>query len=132
MITEEHLDDSYGYPVEQWELAKSQARTAIIECGKSESFITYQDLTREITAIHFQPDDDVFHHMLGQISSEEDACGRGMLTTLVVHKEGDKMPGTGFWKLAKRLGRNVSDRVFFWQAETKRVFEECKKHSANK
>ncbi len=127
MITEDHLDDTYGYPAPDWELAKDQARKAIIKRGKAEEFITYQDLTREITAIHFQPDAEIFHHMLGQISWEEDASGRGMLTTLVVHKDGDKMPGPGFWRLAKRLGRNVSDKVFFWQAETKRVFGDCKK-----
>ena len=126
MITERHLTDSYGYDPTDWELAKKQARSAIVKCGVNESFITYQDLTREISAIRFQPNDDIFHHMLGQISWEEDSCGRGMLTALVVHKDGDKMPGPGFWKLAKHLGRNIPDKIFFWQAEAKRIFLDCK------
>jgi len=126
MITEKHLDDTYGHPQPDWELAKKQARSTIVKCGAEERFITYQDLTHEISAIKFQPDDDIFHHLLGQISWEEDSCGRGMLTALVVHKEGDKMPGSGFWKLAKLLKRNISDKVFFWQAEAKRIFADCK------
>lgn len=126
MITEKHLDDTYGFDPKNWELAKKQARSAIVKHGANEDFITYQDLTREISAIRFQPDDDRFHHMLGQISWEEDACGRGLFTALVVHKDGDKMPGPGFWRLAKRLGRTIPDKVFFWQAEAKRIFADCK------
>ena len=47
--------------------------------------------------------------MLGEISSEEDAAGRGMLTVLVVHRAGDMQPGPGFFELAKQLGRNTSN-----------------------
>ena len=55
--------------------------------------------------------------MLGQISEEEDAAGRGMLSVLVVHKDGDKMPGPGFFTLAKKLGRDISDRDKCWSDE---------------
>ena len=39
--------------------------------------------------------------MLGEISSAEDAAGRGMLTVVVVHKAGDMQPGPGFFRAGK-------------------------------
>jgi len=35
--------------------------------------------------------------------------GRGMLSVIVVHKEGDMQPGPGFFELAGELGRDTSD-----------------------
>ena len=55
--------------------------------------------------------------MLGEISEEEDAAARGMLSVLVVHKGGDLMPGPGFFDLAASLGRNTTDRLKFWAEE---------------
>ena len=37
------------------------------------------------------------------------AAGRGMLSVIVVHKQGDMQPGPGFFELAQRLGRDTSD-----------------------
>jgi hypothetical protein len=55
--------------------------------------------------------------MLGEISTESDAQGRGMLTVLVVHGDGDMRPGPGFFQLAKKLGRDVADRDRCWSDE---------------
>ena len=35
----------------------------------------------------------------------------------VVHKEGDQRPGGGFFDLAEKLGRDISDRDLFWIEE---------------
>jgi hypothetical protein len=59
--------------------------------------------------------------MLGEISQESDAQGRGMVTVLVVHKTGDMRPGPGFIDLAKKLDRDVSDIDRCWVEEFKRV-----------
>lgn len=126
MVSQEHMNDTYGFPSHTWELAKTQARAVIRHRGARGHFITYQELTQEIRAIPFEPDSTVFHRMLGQISWEEDACGCGLLTALVIHKGSDGMPGPGFWELAKRLGRNTSDKVTCWTEEIKRVFADCK------
>jgi hypothetical protein len=77
--------------------------------------------------IYFDAHEHIYHLMLGQISSEEDAAGRGMLTALVVLKDSG-MPGDGFWDLAKRLGRNVSDKIACWVQETEFVLSHCKNH----
>ena len=38
-------------------------------------------------------------------------AGRGMLSVIVVHKVGDMQPGPGFFQLAKKLGRDTSDKT---------------------
>lgn len=56
-----------------------------------------------------------------QVSEEKDAVRGGMLSLIVVHKEGDKMPGPGFFVLAKKLGRDTSDRERCWSDELTKV-----------
>lgn len=81
----------------------------------------YSDLVAEVSAIKFHPHDQGFHHMLGEISVEESAAGRGMLSVIVVHKHGDMQPGPGFFELAKSLGHKTNDILVFWVAELKTV-----------
>ena len=83
--------------------------------------IPYSDLVRHITSIKIEAYDMRLTHMLGEISSEEDAAGRGMLTVVVVHKHGDMQPGPGFFELAKRLGRNTKDIMKCWVGELHKV-----------
>lgn len=111
----------FGYSVVDWGRAKDQARAAMIGRAKQRGMITYSDLTLAITAIAFKPDDFALADLLGEISTEEDEAGRGMLTVLVVHKHGDMEPGTGFYDLAGDLGRDTSDRLKCWVSELHRV-----------
>lgn len=68
------------------------------------------------------PDDPHLHAMLGEVSTEQDGLGKGMLSVLVVHKTGDMEPGEGFFKLAVDLGKNFTDRQQFWIEELNRVY----------
>ena len=88
--------------------------------------ISYTELVEHIKAIKLSPHDTRLAHMLGEISSEEDAAGRGMLTVLVVHKE-DVRPGDGFFELAHFLGRDVRDRDKVWITEFNRVIDYYRK-----
>ena len=83
--------------------------------------IAYSDLVSEMTSLSLQAHDPRLFHLLGQISSEEDAAGRGMLTVIVVHKVGDMQPGPGFFELAKSLGRDTGDILKCWVEELHRV-----------
>jgi molybdopterin synthase catalytic subunit len=65
-------------------------------------------LVKKIKSIKLDAHDPRLFHMLGEISSEEDTAGRGMLTVVVVHKVGDMQPGPGFFELAKHLGRDTT------------------------
>jgi hypothetical protein len=96
---------NHGFSESDWRLAKEQARAAMIKRAKLGGTMTYTDLC-----------DPRLAHFLGEISTEEDAAGRGMLTAVVVHKH-DRWPGAGFFELAQSLGRRVSDPEKVWIAE---------------
>jgi molybdopterin synthase catalytic subunit len=101
----------------------------MIERARVRGMIPYSDLVSRISAIQFQAYDQRFFHFLGEISSEEDAAGRGMLTVVVVHKHGDMQPGPGFLKLAKLLGRDTRDADACWIGELHRVHAVWSKES---
>lgn len=112
---------THGYEPGIWEKAKAEAVRELISQAKKESTITYSDLTQRIHSIAFGPRDQSFHYLLYEISKEEDAASRGLLSALVVRKE-DGLPGQGFFDLARELGRDVKDPVRIWSDEVKLVF----------
>jgi hypothetical protein len=118
---ETQLNNTFGHKRESWGAAKAEARQFLEEKARAEGWTYYSELSQKITAIKFQPDSHDFHHLLGQLSWESDAAGEGMISVLVRHKEGDGLPGKGFFTLAKELGRDVSDRVKCWSDEMKRI-----------
>ncbi len=111
----------YGYKAEDWEAAKEEMRQILVERACLRGMIPYSDLASRIEAIRMEPDSFALAHMLGEISQEEDAAGRGMLSVIVVHKIGDMQPGPGFFQLAKKLGRDLSDKTTCWVEELHRV-----------
>ena len=111
----------YGYKAEDWEAAKEEMRQILVERACLRGMIPYSDLVSRIEAIRMEPDSFALAHMLGEISQEEDAAGRGMLSVIVVHKDGDMQPGPGFFQLAKKLGRDTSDKTTCWVEELRRV-----------
>ncbi|SRR6266481_8821206 len=119
--------ETYGFKTDVWEKAKKEAIRGILREGLKGKLIFYSDLTKQISSIAFDPHGYEFRHLLGQISSEEEADGRGMLTALVVLKE-KGVPGDGYWDLAAQLGRDVSDKLACWAKEVEVVFEQCKRH----
>lgn len=118
----------HGFTDRQWQDAKAEATAVLKEraARRSNQTISYSDLVDQIKSIKLEPHDTRLAHMLGQISSEEDAAGRGMLTVLVVHK-GDVSPGDGFFELARSLGRDVRDREKAWITEFNRVIAHYRK-----
>jgi hypothetical protein len=116
-------DFDHGFSQTDWDAAKEEARAIMIRCAKARNTISYSELVSKIQSIRLDPHDVRLDHFLGEISSEEDARGHGMLTVLVVHKFGDLEPGTGFYELARSLGRDVLDREKCWAEELQRVYE---------
>lgn len=111
----------HGFTQGEWDKAKLEARTLMVERAKVRGMIPYSDLAKNIKSVHFEAHDQRLFHLLGEVSAEEDGAGRGMLSVIVVHKTGDMQPGPGFFELAKRLGRNTSDILKCWVDEMKRV-----------
>ncbi len=112
----------HDYKAEDWAAAKEEMRQILVERAKNGLTIPYTDVVAQIKAIDLPPNSPAFWEMLGEISTAEDAAGRGMLTVLVVHAKGDTLPGAGFFKLARKLGRDVSDKRAFCMQELERVF----------
>lgn len=115
--------NQYGFEGAQWDSAKKQAREILVAVARRRGRIAYSELVAQITALHLEAHDNRLFHFLGEVSSEEDAAGRGMLTAIVVHKSGDMQPGPGFFGLARSLGRNTKDVLACWVTEFNKVHD---------
>ena len=114
---------NHGFPDEQWNAAKEEARQAMIAVARRKGLISYSDLVGKIRSCYLEPNGTPLAHMLGQISSKEDEEGRGLLTVVVVHKSGDMRPGSGFFELALSRGRRVVNKEQFWIEELRCVYD---------
>ncbi len=115
------MADRFGFPASTWAAAKRQAKEALKERARVRGMMPYSELVAKIRAIAFDAHDTRLFHLLGEISAEEDAAGRGMMSALVVHKTGDMQPGHGFFELAEELGKDTSDILTCWITEVKKV-----------
>ena len=113
----------HGFTDVAWELAKAEGKAVLAECARAKKMISYTDFMHQIRSISLTtPHDSRLPQFLAEISMEEAEKGRGMMTALIVRKNGDQRPGTGFFQLAQRLGLDVSDPEKFWMEEVNKVF----------
>lgn len=98
----------------------------LLDCARRSDTIAYSDLVHRVKAVSLSPDSYALRQMLGEVSTESDHAGGGMLTVLVVHKGGDKQPGPGFFELARKLGRDTTDPIKCWIEEFNSVCERAK------
>ena len=112
----------YGYPVGDWEATKEHAKEILrARAATPNPTIYYSELGPRLRPIAFDdPHAKPFHALLGEVSSEEDDDGNGMLSVLVVSKD-DMKPGAGFFELARALGRETGDTDATWITEFNRV-----------
>ncbi len=80
------VETKYGYSLADWEKAKSEMRKILVQHARGRKMIPYSDLVEQVSAIRLEANDYALAAMLGEISTEEDEAGRGLLTVLVVHK----------------------------------------------
>lgn len=113
----------FGFSTEQWNTAKKEMLITLQKRASERQTITYSELSRETTSIPLGPHDFAMSWMLGEVSEEEHEAGRPLLSALVVYKE-TGFPGPGFYDLAIRLGRKVTDRDSFWVNELQTIFTE--------
>jgi hypothetical protein len=115
------MTSRFGIPSKTWKQAKVEAEQALIARAKVRGMMPYSELVKHIQVFPFEAHDTRLFLLLGEISSEEDDAGRGLLTVIVVHKSGDMQPGPGFFELAEERGRDTSDILQCWVAELKKV-----------
>lgn len=87
--------------------------------------ITYSGLLAKLTTAELGLRHPALYQILCEISREEDAADRGMLSAVMVCKRNPRLPGSKFFELAEELGRVVTARRAMWDAEMERV------HAAN-
>lgn len=114
-------DFVHGFSEAEWSTAKSEARDLMISRARLRGMIPYSELVSMMTSVRLDAFDARLFHLLGEVSVDEDAAGRGMLSVIVVHKVGDMQPGKGFFELADHLGRDTTDLLSCWVAELHRV-----------
>ena len=119
----ENLAKQHGFSSAAWETAKAEGKAVLSESARAKKMISYTDFMHQIRSISFTtPHDSRLPQFLAEISTEEAEAGRGMMTALIVRKDGDQRPGAGFFQLARRLGLDVSDPEKFWIGEVNKVF----------
>lgn len=95
----------------------------LITAAKYRGTVTYQEIAK-IMGIPLSGNNmsRLVGQILGEISEDEVAKGRPMLSAIAVGVNGH--PGPGFYSLARTLGR-LSDQAEadFWEAERKAVYE---------
>ena len=111
----------FGLSNQEWNSAKKEIKKILIDRAKVRGMIPYSELVKNVRSVQLEAHDMRLFHLIGEISREEDAKGRGMLSVIVVHKSGDMQPGPGFFELADELGRNTTDILSCWIDELKKV-----------
>lgn len=117
-----------GYSQEQWGAARAEVREAILEAARDRTMATYSGVSANVIAIPVTPRSPVLFHLLGEVLEEEYKATGLALTALVIHKEGDKQPGGGFYRMARKAGATFSDPHEFWWRQVEAIFERYGKH----
>ena len=113
----------FEYSYSEWERGKTEMTAILQAVAARRGMIAYSELSALMTTIRIEAFGLPMSEMLGEIAEAEDEAGRGLLTVIVVHKTGDQEPGDGFYEMAEKRGRNVSDRMVLWVSEFKKVHD---------
>jgi hypothetical protein len=113
----------FGISAADWKRGRDEMRSILQRIAAERRMIAYSELAAEMKTLRIEPFGLQMSEMLGEVSEEEDDAGRGLLTVIVVHKSGDMEPGKGFYDLAAKRGRNVTDKTKLWVAELHKVHE---------
>jgi hypothetical protein len=122
---------NFDVPRALWDAAQIEAQIIMSDSAKERKTITYFGLASRLQSVAFEADDKRLHDLLDEISRQEYATGRGMLSAVVVRKV-EMDPGNGFFKLARALGRSADDRMKFWTEELQFVYDAWSKNPSRK
>ena len=74
--------------------------------------VYYGDLCRKISSVNLNPNDQLLHEILGEISIDSVRADKGMLSVFAVRRD-TGMPGNGFFSFAKKLAYSIGSREKF-------------------
>lgn len=124
------MNNPYGFANEKWDSQKKEIRKILIQEAHKKKLIPYGDLINKMTIISLKPKSDSFADMLGEISREEHRAGRGMLTVIVVGYL-SRVPGSGFFTVARELGHAKANELEILAIESSKVFYHWEKNPPN-
>ena len=100
---------------------KEAVRRRLIAHAAAGETTTYAALVEAVPGLDVVREAGALGPLLREISLEEHAAGRGLLSAVVTRTDGG-LPGAGFFDLARSLGRATGHREECWRAEVERVF----------
>jgi hypothetical protein len=113
----------FGFTDAERDAAVEEIRGILLKRVAEKKTIFYSELVTQLHTVTLDAKDPRLDYLLDEISREEDATGRGMLSVVVIRKPPqESLPGPGFFKLAKKLGRDTSDHNTCWAEEITRVY----------
>jgi hypothetical protein len=93
--------------------------------------LTYRPLMEEVELDYtLSRDRNVIANVLDRISRRSHKEHGILLSVLVHRKNGQALPGPGFFSLARELGYAVVDEAEFVEAQTERVWAHYRRHAA--
>lgn len=101
-----------------------QLYEALVEVARTPHTTTYSDVAL-LCGLDVRGDIAELGRRLDEISSYERENGRPLLSVVVIHRDGDQIPGDGFFRLARRLGvqRAGMENFIFFAEELRRCQE---------
>lgn len=112
----------YGFPKDDWERAKDEAKAFLVLCARERRTTTYSELCGTVCSVRLKPYSFAMMAFLNEVCTEEDAAHGVMLASLVCRKDSG-LPGDGYFRHAAKLGRDVRDREAYWSSEIARIYE---------
>jgi|SRR5579862_8588291 len=102
-----------------------QVRDLLISAAKQKTVVLYHPNITRIMGLT-EPSGHMageLGQILGEISEDEHIGGRPLLSAVAIGSE--NRPGSGFFLLARQLGKPVgNDEDVYWQRELRAVFDE--------
>jgi hypothetical protein len=90
------LWQKFGKTEKEWAAFKAEARAHMIERASQRAMITYGDLATRMTTVSVEPHDQMLWEIIGDVARDEAEAQRGLLSVVVVHKNGDMGPAPDF------------------------------------
>ena len=103
-----------------------EVRNALIKVARSQQTITYSEVGEIVDLdMENQANRNELAEILGEISWHEHDNGNPLLSAVVVHAGDNRMPGKGFFNLAREAGcqKPDEDDITFYSRELGAVHE---------
>ena len=109
--------------------ALAEIQDVLQEIAQRRSVIFYSELTPQVRSLYLEPNSDLLGELLDGISRDSNSKDKGMLSAVVIRKGEEPLPGPGFFKLARELGKaigpspDLEEKLVFHATELKLVHD---------